>query len=87
MIYDVSEASNRHTFEARWLGFELPEACQQPAWSPDMTGIVLERLALITKLNATTPIKFCTEANTLTLTTPALFLNHTTWPGGMREAA
>ena len=54
IMYDVSEASNRCTFEARWLGLGLPEACQQPTWSPDMRQDCIKTIRNITTMNATT---------------------------------
>ena len=53
MIYDVSEASSRNTFEARWLGFWIPEACQQPTWSPDMRQDCVKTIGNITAEHAT----------------------------------
>ena len=53
MIYAVSEASNRNTFEAKWLGFELPKARQQPTWSPDMKQDCAKTIGNVTTVNAT----------------------------------
>ena len=54
MIYNVSEAFNRDTFEATQIGFGLPKACQRPTWSPDMKQDCVKTMGPITTVNATT---------------------------------
>ena len=53
MIYDVSEASNIKTFEARGVGLGLQKACQKPTESTDMKSNCVKAIALITMVNAT----------------------------------
>ena len=53
MIHDVSEASNKNTFEARWLGFGLQTSCQQPTWSPYMRQDCINTTGNTTTMNAT----------------------------------
>ena len=94
MMYDVSEASSRYTFEARWLRFRFPKACQQPTWSPDMKQDCVKTIGNITTMKATTfssnhwiPIARTKIPIVLAFPAPLPNLNLTTWPGGMREAA